>query len=483
MKSFLRVAACAAATFGWIALGGCGGGGGGGASPAPATLAKIVLTPASVTVAPGTSTQLTAAVTDATGATITVPSLTWVSASPTIATVDATGKVSGVSAGSAQITASSSGVVSNAVSVTVSAPIVALALSPPNASVTVGGTAQFTATAKDGGGNAVTGLSTVWASSNPSVASIDAAGKLTGLAVGSTNVTAAAGGVTSAPVPVTVNAVVTIASVTVSPTSLSLSVGANAALSAVVKDTGGNTVASAPVTWQSSNTAVATVDSTGRVTAVAVGSAQVTAMSGSISSSPVPVAVNQTQSFIYYKRHSTLTPQTATLTNGTLSIDGLTITGVYTVGGLGGTTCLAGGTGTALTACYSPPYLPQTMLLCGPDPVTSAPNTLLYVLFNSPDAQNVASNATNLLNALQSGTQYLGIGVYTDCSGSAHTSWIRNYPNTNYYLWPDVFTTYSSAYVSGLLNGAVITSTPTAGSNFNNYVVVRSSASVFEVWH
>ena len=190
--------------------------------------------------------------------------------------------------------------------------------------------------------------------------------------------------------------------------------------------------------------------------------------------------------FSFYKRYGTTTPQTATLgSDGLLNIDGKTIPGISTVTGLAGTTCLAGGIGTTITDCWSPPFLPQTMLICGPDPVSGTPHTLLYVLFNSPDSQNVASSATALLNALQSQTNYLGIGVYNDCTGVMHTSWIRNYPNTNYYLWPNVFTTYSSAYVSGLLTGSVINATPTAGNNPNQYAVVRinQAAGVFELWH
>lgn len=189
-------------------------------------------------------------------------------------------------------------------------------------------------------------------------------------------------------------------------------------------------------------------------------------------------------SYLYFKRYGTTTPQTATLSNGTLSIDGKTIPGVYIVTSITGVDCFAGGAGqNVLTACWSPPNTPHTMLLCGPDPVTAAANTLLYVLFDSPDANRVSSNTTSLLNALQSETNYLGIGVYTDCSGWANTAWIRNYPNTNYYLWPDVFTTYSSSYVSSLLSGAVIYSTPAAGTKYNEYVAVRVSGSTFEIWH
>lgn len=198
--------------------------------------------------------------------------------------------------------------------------------------------------------------------------------------------------------------------------------------------------------------------------------------------------------FIYFKRYGSTTPQTATATfspgsaTGTLNIDGQTIPGIYYVSGYGGTVCLAGGTGNTLTSCSSPPDTPQTMLLCGPDPVTGVDGTLLYVLFNSPDANRVSASVTSLMNALQSDHNYLGIGVYSDCSGYAYTAWIRNYPATNYYRWPDVFTTYDSSYLSGV-NGllttaaAVIYSTPTATNNYKQYVVVRSGGSYFEVWH
>jgi hypothetical protein len=189
-----------------------------------------------------------------------------------------------------------------------------------------------------------------------------------------------------------------------------------------------------------------------------------------------------TYSFSYYKRYDSATAQTATLTNGTLSIDGKTLTGISFTS-YSGFDCLTGGDGTVLTACATPTTAPHTMLLCGPDPVTSAADTLLYVLFDTPDSNRVASTSSAFLTALQSEANYLGTNVYTDCSGTWNTSWIRNYPATNYYLWPDVFTTYSDVYVSNLLTGAVIYSTPTAGNNYNEYVAVRVSSTVFEVWH
>jgi len=187
--------------------------------------------------------------------------------------------------------------------------------------------------------------------------------------------------------------------------------------------------------------------------------------------------------FSYYKRYGTTTPGTATLDGSTLSIDGKTIPGIYTVAGDGGSVCFAGGSGTVLSECFSPSDLPQTMLLCGPDPIDETPDTLIYVLFDDPDTNLVSNTAVNFIAALQTETNYLGTNVYTDCSSYGYTSWIRDYPYARFYQWPDVFTVYSIATVTALLSGMPVFSTPTAGNNYDEYVSVRVSESVFEVWH
>ena len=76
-------------------------------------------------------------------------------------------------------------------------------------------------------------------------------------------------------------------SITLTMTSLSLSslatLGETSQLSATVKDQNGAAMSSATVTWATSEAAVATVSSTGLVTAVANGTATITATSGSVS--------------------------------------------------------------------------------------------------------------------------------------------------------------------------------------------------------
>src|SRR5205823_5650810 len=70
-----------------------------------------------------------------------------------------------------------------------------------------------------------------------------------------------------------------VASVTVTPASATVTTGSTVQLTATPKDANGNSLAGRTVTWQSSNTAAATVNGSGLVTGVAAGSATITATS------------------------------------------------------------------------------------------------------------------------------------------------------------------------------------------------------------
>ncbi len=80
-------------------------------------------------------------------------------------------------------------------------------------------------------------------------------------------------GVTAASTPVPV------ASVSVSPATASVAAGSTLQLTATPRDANGNAVSGRAVSWQTSNSAVATVSATGLVKGVAVGSATITATS------------------------------------------------------------------------------------------------------------------------------------------------------------------------------------------------------------
>lgn len=89
--------------------------------PPPAAVATVSVTPASASIAVGATRQLTATLRDASGNVLTGRAVTWSSGATAVATVNGSGLVSGASAGSATITATSEGRTGTA-SITVTAP-------------------------------------------------------------------------------------------------------------------------------------------------------------------------------------------------------------------------------------------------------------------------------------------------------------------------------------------------------------------------
>ena len=171
-------------------------------------VASVTVTPATGSIAPGQMWQLTATPKDANGTALTGRVVTWVSSATAIATVSVSGLVTGVAAGSTTITATSEGQ-SGTAAVTVSVvPVATVTVTPGTASIPVGQTGQLTATPKDASGAALTGRVVTWASSNTAVATVSGSGLVTGVAVGSTTITATSEG-QSGTAAITVTAVVT----------------------------------------------------------------------------------------------------------------------------------------------------------------------------------------------------------------------------------------------------------------------------------
>ncbi len=233
---------------------------------------SVTLSQTSASLKVGESVSLTATVLPANATDKTV---TWSSSNPAVATVDANGKVTAVALGNATITAKC-GSVSATCSVTVVAtPAESVTINHTSASLKVGETVSLTATVLPVN---TTDKTVTWSSSNPAIATVDANGKVTAVALGNTTITAKCGSV-SATCSVTVVATPA-ESVTLSQTSASLKVGETVSLTATVLPANST---DKTVTWTSSNTAVATVDANGKVTAVALGSATITAKCGSVS--------------------------------------------------------------------------------------------------------------------------------------------------------------------------------------------------------
>ena len=140
-----------------------------------------------------------------------------------------------------------------------------------------GDTQQLTATVADQNGATMSGASVAWASSPLSVASVSSTGLVAAMADGTATVTATSGSATGT-ASVTVQQVA--ASVTLSPSSLVLpGPGATGTVTASVMDTGGSEIANPDLSWSSSDESIATVSSSGLVTALASGSATITVTS------------------------------------------------------------------------------------------------------------------------------------------------------------------------------------------------------------
>ncbi len=161
-----------------------------------------------------------------------------------------------------------------------------IVLSPATLSVSVGATRQIVATMRNAAGQIVYGRTPTWTSSAPAVASVSTVGIVTARTGGQSTITAAIDGVSArAVVTVTGGTVVTpppasVATVTLSPATVSLTPGATVQLAATVRDSSGSLLAGSIVTWQSGTTAVAAVSTSGLVSGVAAGTASVTATSG-----------------------------------------------------------------------------------------------------------------------------------------------------------------------------------------------------------
>jgi len=234
-----------------------------------APVASVTVSPSSANVAITGTVQLTATPKDANGNPLTGRAISWSSSDNTIATVNSSGLVTGVAAGTVTITATSEGK-SGTASITVAgAPVATVTVTPASASVQAGQTVQLTATLKDANGNILTGRVVTWSSNNTSVANVNSSGLVTGNGAGSATITAASEGksgtsaITVTPVPV--------ASVTVTPATASVPAGGTVQLTATPKDANGNPLTGRTITWQSSNSAVASVNGSGLVTGVATG--------------------------------------------------------------------------------------------------------------------------------------------------------------------------------------------------------------------
>ena len=177
----------------------------------PSVLTSISVTPTTASVQAGSTQEFSAVGYDQYQNVMSGITFGWSSSNPSVASVTAInaegktdGVATGIAAGSTQITASANGV-SASVSLTVTAPppppppptVTTINVTSANGTITVGGTQQFSALATDQNGNAMSGVTFTWISSDPTVATVDATGLATGIAIGTVQIGASAQSVNS----------------------------------------------------------------------------------------------------------------------------------------------------------------------------------------------------------------------------------------------------------------------------------------------
>ncbi|MEO6443668.1 MAG: Ig-like domain-containing protein [Gemmatimonadaceae bacterium] len=280
---------------------------------------SVTLSPDTFQLATGVTRQLFPVVIDSLGRVVqnfNNRQVVWLSSNVAVASVNATGVVSGTGAGSARISVTVDGLRSNDVVVQVSQQVATITLTPFLPQILrIGGTLQMTATPKDNNGQVIQGKTVNWFSNNPTIASVSASGVVTALAVGSTSITAEIDGKTQA-LSFTIT-LVPIGSVTYTPSSDTLVAGDVKQYNAVVKDTAGRvitTLVGRSVTTQTTNSPVATLSAGGVVNTSSPGVAVLVLTVDGVASNNLTITVSQIATV-------TVSPSAATVaTSATLQL-------------------------------------------------------------------------------------------------------------------------------------------------------------------
>jgi YD repeat-containing protein len=228
-----------------------------------------------------TSTSLNVGATETLTATITPENATnknvsWTSSNEAVATVSSDGTVTGVGVGTATITVTTTDcnfTASCEVSVNVeNIPVTGVSLNKASTSINEleEDTLIATITPSDATNQDVT-----WSSSDTEVATVDSTGTIIGVAPGTATitVTTADGGFTANCVVTVTDTNIAVDGVSLNKTSDSIYIGSYDTLVASINPTNAT---NQNVTWSSSDNNIATVDSTGKVTGVSIGTATIT---------------------------------------------------------------------------------------------------------------------------------------------------------------------------------------------------------------
>lgn len=233
----------------------------------PIPVAAVSVLPAAAALTVGGTVTLQAVTYAGDGTTLTRRRVVWASGAPQVATVDTSGTVTALTAGTATITGTSEGKTAAATITVAVVPVASVTVTPGSAALTVGQSASLAAVATDANGNVLSGRQITWSSSNSAVATVSALGLVNATGGGSSTITASVGGKSgTATIVVQPATPAAVTSVRVSPSTLTLHHNQTATLTAQALDASGNVLTGRTISWTTSDDDMITLTPAGATT-------------------------------------------------------------------------------------------------------------------------------------------------------------------------------------------------------------------------
>lgn len=157
-------------------------------------------------------------------------------------------------------------------------PVGTIVVTPKAIEIAAGGTGALDAEVTDAAGNVLRGRRVVWASANPSIATVSDNGVVTGVSAGGVDVAATVEGKSDVANVTVVALPPRVAAVRIAPDVIDLVVAAGTNLIATPYDSRGTPISGRTIVWTTNNATVAAISQTGRLTALVPGTAVITAV-------------------------------------------------------------------------------------------------------------------------------------------------------------------------------------------------------------
>lgn len=252
----------------------------------------------------GETTELSVTAEDGTGAEVSGATFGFESSNSSIVQVDSMGRLTSRAVGMAAITVSalccdaadSVVVIVDNVPREISISVDGSTATTDTLELEVGQTAELSAAARNEVGNVVGDVEITWWSSNSAVATVNGSGQVNAVAPGDADITASAAGLTAVMPTVVAEPETppTVTTLDISPGTNTLTgIGSTRQLTLTARDADGNVMNAPDVTWQTSNPSVATVNSSGLVTAQGLGAALISVAAACCSAEPSQVTVEE----------------------------------------------------------------------------------------------------------------------------------------------------------------------------------------------